>query len=97
MKKTARTEKGLKVIFLLIVLFSFLTGSAQNAKQTADGNYIAIKADTARSNSDTLTGKYFTDNAGKKYQVYASKKGKLFIVRTSLRTGNQYKQYLKTE
>ena len=95
MKKTARTKTALKLIFILITLFAFLTGDTQNVKQTPDGNFVAIQRDTARSNNDKLTGQYYTDTQGKKYPVYASKNGKLFVIRKSERTGNSYKQYLK--
>lgn len=71
MKKTARTEKVLRIILVLITLFAFLTGDAQNVKQTPDGNFVALQRDTA-SETGTQTGKTYRDNAGKVWQVYLS-------------------------
>ena len=80
---------------LLILLFALLciTGSAQNAKQDANGNYTAITTKKAKTKAIN-TGKTFTDAKGNKYPVYESAKGKIFIIRTS-KTGKTYNQYLK--
>lgn len=44
--------------------------------------------------SATLTGYFYIDTKGVKYPIYMSSKGKCFIIRTSAKTGKQYKQYL---
>lgn len=40
------------------------------------------------------TGKTFEDKKGTIYPIFKSGKGKFFIVRTSAKTGNTYKQYI---
>ena len=80
------------IISLLIMGF-VIAGHSQNAKQTADGNYISASANNTTEAKET--GKTYTDAKGQKYPVYTSKSGKLFIIRTSIRTGNKYNQYLK--
>lgn len=82
------------LLTLLIVLMLSFTGSAQNAKVGKDGNYYA--ASTAKSTQPAKsTGKTYTDAKGIVYPVQESAKGKLFIIRTSKKTGKEYKQYLK--
>ena len=80
-----------KLILAAFILLS-LTGHAQNAQQTKDGNYIAItqQKDTASKES----GKTYTDSKGQVYPVYITPKGKLFVKKIS-KAGNSYKMYLK--
>lgn len=82
-----------KLIFSALLIFAAATSQAQNAKQDASGNYIAVKA-TEQKESAKPTGKTFTDSKGNVYPLYESKNGKLFYLRTS-KAGNEYKVYLK--
>lgn len=76
------------IIFLLFATCAF---SQVKTKQDANGNFIQVSAskDPAKS-----TGKTFTDSRGVKYDVMQSAKGRLFVVRTSKKSGKQYKTYL---
>ena len=52
----------------------------------------SIKTDSI---SDAVLTKYFYVTAsGVKYPIYMKKTGKCFIIRTSTKTGKQYRQYL---
>jgi len=82
-----------KLLFAALLIFAAVTSQAQNAKQDANGNYIAVKA-TEQKSSAKPTGKTFTDGKGNIFPVYESKNGKLFYVKVS-KTGNEYKCYLK--
>lgn len=80
------------VILLLLTSLSY----AQSVKLNTDGNYTEF----AKPKDTVLkwSGHTYTDKTGKVYQVYVSPKAnKLFIVRTSKKSGNNYKQYLKIE
>lgn len=81
----------LKIVALSFIMFLCFVGaaSAQNAKQDASGNYIAI-SDTGSK----PTGKVFTDSKGIKYPVLVSANGKLYYMRTS-KAGKVYKAYIK--
>lgn len=83
--------KPLAVLLIAIFVCSF--SQAQNAKQDANGNFVAIKSEKAKEPAKA-TGKTFTDNKGKVYHVYVSKNGKYFYYRTS-KAGNEYKVYLQ--
>lgn len=80
------------ILIIILCLLSF-AGISQNAKQDANGNYIAVSQKKAATPAK-LTGKTYTDSKGVKYPVYESAKGKIFIIRTS-KTGKTYNQYLK--
>lgn len=83
-----------KLIILSLILISFTGVNAQNAKQDATGNYIALNH-SQDSSKATKTGRTFTDSKGIVYDVFESKNGKLFYNRISKNTGNPYRAYLK--
>lgn len=80
----------MKNLFTILFLFLALSAQAQ-VRQDAQGNYHAVKTEQKAE----PTGKTFTDAKGNVYPVMKSAKGKLFIVRTSEKTGKTYNQYLK--
>jgi hypothetical protein len=95
LERSAKTLKMKKtILFFAVLLASATTTMAQNAKQDANGNYVAIQHDT--TTTGTATGRTFTDAKGVVYPVLQSAKGKLYYMRTS-KAGNIYKCYIKTE
>lgn len=52
------------------------------------------KERTASASEDVKTGYTWKDSKGNVYDIYMSKKGACYIVRTSQKTGNKYKSYL---
>lgn len=86
----------MKKLILLVFLFLGGIGYSQTVKQDASGNYISVKKDKAEKKSEAKeTGKTYTDAKGDKYPVYISKNNKLFIIKTSKKTGKNYNYYLK--
>lgn len=84
-----------KVILVILVGLSTISYS-QTVKQDASGNYVLVgKAPGSKKSEAISTGKTFTDTKGTQYPVYKSKTGKLFIVKTSQKTGKNYNYYLK--
>ena len=65
-----------------------------NAIVDANGNYQAVTHKTTASEQSN-TGKTFTDTKGNVYPVFKSSAGKLYYIRTSKNTGNDYKVYLQ--
>lgn len=62
---------------------------AQNVVR--NGNNFSV---VAKNKEDKKTQYTFTTKDGKVYPIYLSAKGKAYILRTSSKTGKQYKQYL---
>ena len=88
----------MKKLFLIIFVALSLNVQAQskketNAVQTKDGNFKAV---AKVKQEPVLTGQTYTDANGKTYPVYRSSNNKLFVIRTSKKTGNKYRYYLKT-
>jgi hypothetical protein len=81
-----------RIPLFMFFLTSGLFSVAQKVTIDKNGNYIAVKDSAA---PDTKTGKTYTDTKGIKYPVYATKAGKLYVIKTSAKTGKSYKMYLK--
>jgi hypothetical protein len=85
----------MKKLILLVFLALGSIGYSQTVKQDASGNYIAVKDTKEGKKSEAkATGKMYTDSKGVTYPVYISKNNKLFIVKTSKKTGKNYNYYL---
>lgn len=88
MKKTIAT--------LSLILAVSIGYSQTKVARDSSGNFVAVKY-TKKASEDRLTGQTYTTAKGETFPVYISEKGKYYVIRTSKETGNQYKQYLKTE
>ena len=85
------------VIAALVFLCGIISPSNANAQSvTRQGNVFVQDSSSHKIKKDTATlTKYFYMAAdGTKYPIYMSSTGKCFILRTSAKTGKQYKQYL---
>jgi hypothetical protein len=95
-KTNEPNQANLLLILFTIVFLALLNGLfAQSlVKKDTNGFYTAIfRPDTTIGYS--ATNEYFIDSKGTKYTVYRTKAGKYFVLRTSKKTGKQYKEYLK--
>lgn len=77
-----------KLLLTAIFALSVLGASAQNFK--ASDFKTAAKTEQVKEET-TYT---YTDNKGETYKVYKSKNGAFFILRTSKKTGKEYRYYL---
>lgn len=73
------------LLVLLVVLFSTMVGVAQENKVDSKIEKTLIK------NIDSIT------KSGVTYKLHVGSGGGKYIIRTSKKTGNKYKQYFKEE
>lgn len=87
--------------FAAFIVLSFAATSADaqtTATKDASGNYTQIKVAATVASLEvgaTKSGATYTTIDGEKFPVYLSKNGKAFVIRTSKKTGNPYRSYLK--
>lgn len=100
----ARKRDVLKALLFIIAVFALMAlvmpAQAQKiAKQDAKGNYYSDTTKTAKSHVSTAkeTGKMFTDSKGVSYPIMLSKLGKLFYIKTAIKSGKKYNVYIKTK
>lgn len=77
-----------------------LTLSATISAQsyTRSGNtFISSTGELKAKQEPTKTKFTWKDNKGKEYPIYISKSGSCYVIRTSSKTGKEYKSYLGTE
>lgn len=77
---------------VMSLTLAFTTVAAQNVVR--NGNCFVQSSSANKSTSDTKTKYTYKAADGKVYPIYLSKNKKAYIVRTSKKTGNEYKQYL---
>lgn len=82
-----------KLLIILSILFVCSFSYGQTYKIVNGEITEVVKS---KSKTDTKT-KFTVIKKGITYVVWKSKKGKYYIIRTSLRSGNKYRQYLKVE
>ena len=82
-------------IILITLAFMFsLTTMAQSVKRV--GNTFVEQVDSSKKavKEPKKTEYTYTDKKGNVYPIYLSSTGKAFIVKTSKKTGKEYRQYL---
>ena len=76
---------------MLLALFSINI----NAEVKREGN--TFKVEQTSKASDTQTKYTWEDKEGNKYPIFITKKGACYVLRTSKKTGKEYKYYLPKE
>lgn len=86
-----------KILFAAILLAaSLFCANAQN--YTRDGKQFASTQKARQSTtSNEKTGFTWKDSKGVVYDIYISSKNSCYIIKTSKKTGKQYRQYLPKE
>lgn len=86
-----------RIVITLLACIALFGASAQTTTTTQ-------KADKAKTEKVNTQGKKAVKNNGtltkhtyKGYPVYQGAKGGYYVIRTSKKTGNEYKQYVKPE
>lgn len=82
------------IFAVLLAALSFAPAAAQmRVKQDKNGNFVQVSGSSACVPA-TDTGKTFTTSKGEVFKVWKSSKGRFFVLRTSKKSGKEYKQYL---
>jgi len=84
----------LLLVFGLLLLWGLNMNGQTPVKIDSSGNFTSASPVKESKQQSLDTGKLYTDSKGNQYPVYCSASGRLFILRTSKKTGNIYKQYL---
>jgi hypothetical protein len=89
---TWRQAKRMVVCVVLMLLASGV--QAQTIRRDAEGNYVQVPKSKAEPKR---TGHWYKDSKGKTWDVYVTEKGRLFVIKTSAKTGKEYRYYLPVE
>lgn len=78
------------IIALLVILTLSMTSYADVVR---DGDTFKVEKTTS-VNQDTKTKYTWEDKQGNKYPIFITKKGACYVLRTSKKTGKEYRYYL---
>lgn len=87
--------KRVLLTLALAMMFSLALDAQTKVVKDSTGNYVTVTSVKKKSTS-TKTGKFLTIK-DVKYPIYKGSKGGLYVIRTSKKSGKEYKQYLKIE
>ena len=84
-------------LFAILLLVLAIGLAANGQTYTRNGNtFTSAKAERAKA--EPIKTKFtWKDSKGKEYPVYISAKGSCYIIKTSSKTGKEYKNYLGPE
>lgn len=94
-----------KLIIFLTLVVSVITSSnlfAQNESILSTGEEYSRNGNTFSSNTKSkqapeLTPYTWKDSKGNEYPIYISASGSCYVIKTSKKTGKEYKSYLPKE
>lgn len=87
--------RKLNFLFLAVLLSCACWGQTK-VKKDLQGNYVNAR-ETGTTTPARGTGNFLILPNGEKLPVFETAKGKLFVNRTSKKTGKVYRQYLTVE
>ena len=85
-----------KLFILFIMMFTFTTVVNAQSYERQGNTFVATKGSRAKS-EPTKTKFTWKDSKGNEYPVYMSSTGSCFIIKTSAKTGKEYRNYLGPE
>lgn len=97
-KKNIDQSQRKLLFFWITILFLMLLNSlfAQSlVKRNNLGQFEHVNTSARDSVTYSATNEKFVDSKGAVYPVYKTKNGKYFVLRTSKKTGKQYREYLR--
>ena len=97
--ETMKTKSMFKALLLAVLISGMsLTGNAQEKQKDTTPQYEIVGNKVVKikdKSKDPVKTKLIHTIKGVDYPVWKSARGKYFIIRTSKKSGKQYKQYLK--
>lgn len=88
-------KSTLKLIFTIVLMFSFCTASSKAVQR--EGNTFKIEKSTGKSSDSEKTPYIWEDSKGMKYPIFMTDSGACYVIKKSQKTGKEYKYYIPKE
>ena len=86
----------MKTIIVFILMLVLALGAKAQSYVREGKQFVAVNAANNSSTGELKdTGFTYKDSKGKVYPIYISNSGSCFIIKTSAKTGKDYKSYMK--
>ena len=86
-----------KLLIMFVMLLSVISINADDNKKFVCENNVYSILSTGGKSEATKTTFTWKDKKGNDYPIYISATGSCFVIRTSAKTGKEYKHYLGKE
>lgn len=87
-----------KLGFILLLFFTLSIANCYAQSYERQGNMFIAKSNKGSRKSEPVKTKFtWKDSKGKEYPVYMSSTGSCFVIKTSAKTGKEYRNYLGPE
>lgn len=85
-----------KIVLAVLLACTIWQAGAQTNNVTREGNTFRVtaRATNKAGKEAEKTAYQWADNKGRNYPIYLSKNGRAYIIRTSGKTGKEYRYYL---
>lgn len=86
------------ILFIIMIVCTVSIACADNDKSfNKDGNVYSSVSKSKSSSTPVNTGFTWQDSNGVSYPIYISDSGSCYVIKTSKKTGKEYKNYLGPE
>ena len=90
--------RRLFALILMIVCVSMVANADDDNKSyKCEGSTYSSTGRVAGNTAPTPTPYFWSDSKGNKYPIYISNSGSCYVIKTSKKTGKEYKSYLGPE
>ena len=87
-----------KLLFILAIMSVAFTNEIYAQSYTyADNTYTQVASKGRTATPPTKTPFTYKDSKGKSYTIYLNSNGRAFVLKTSQKTGKEYRYYLKDD
>lgn len=87
-----------KLFILFVMMFAFTNVINAQSFERQDNTFISKSTKGSRAKAEPTKTKFtWKDSKGNEYPVYMSSTGSCFVIKTSSKTGKEYRNYLGPE
>lgn len=87
-----------KLFILFVMIFAFTNVITAQSFERQGNTFVSKSSKGSRAKSEPTKTKFtWKDSKGNEYPVYISSTGSCFIIKTSAKTGKEYRNYLGLE
>lgn len=87
-----------KLFILFVMMFAFTTVVNAQSYERQGNTFVSKSSKGSRAKAEPTKTKFtWRDSKGTEYPVYMSSTGSCFVIKTSAKTGKEYRNYLGPE
>lgn len=89
--------RRLSILILFIICCGMIANADNDKSYKCEGSTYSSTGGVKQNSTPQVTPYSWSDSKGNKYPIYISNSGSCYVIRTSKKTGKEYKSYLGPE